>query len=157
MAKPEIIVYEDKYQQQLIDLVQECSKELYNTGTVNIEAFVKRHWAIYLVAVDNKIVGFSSWAMNDYFGLRLPTMGNTYLYITPEYRNSRAAYLLAGAQFCKVSEATNMPIEAYIASDKSRLLLNNRVKGKFLYDVYEYSPEEVKVAFDHLKKHINFT
>lgn len=155
MAKPEIIIYDEKYRLDLAELLQQMSKELYGTGTVNIEAFVKRHWAIYLAIVDDKVVGVSSYTFNDYCGLRLPTMGNTYLYMTPEYRNSKAMYLL-GAQFGKVSESTNLPIETYYASDKSRLL-GKRMKSTFLYDVHEYAVEDVKVAFDRLKKYIPIT
>lgn len=155
MANIKIIKYTDEYSLQLADLLKELSKELYGAGTVNLKAFVERHWAIYLAVVDDKVVGLSSYSFNDYCGLRLPTMGNTYLYMTPQYRNSKAMYLL-GMQFGQVSESTNLPIETYYASDKSRLL-GKRMKSTFLYDVYEYAVDDVKVAFDKVKKYIPLT
>ena len=154
MANPKITLYEEKYKEDLADLLKDMSKELYGEGMVNLEAFIERHWAIYLAVVDGKAVGLSSYVFNDYCGLRLPTMGNSYLYLDPKFRNSRVAYFL-GAQFAKVSESTNLPIETYYASDTSRLL-GKRMEGRFLYDVYEYHPDAVKVGFDHLKKYVNF-
>lgn len=151
MANPKIIQYDDKYRIHLAGLLQQMSKELYGTGMVDIDSFVRHHWVIYLLMVNDKPVGFSSWIMNPYFGLRTPTVGNTYLYVEPEYRNSRSSYILTASLFCKVSAETNLPIEVYIASEHSNKVIHNRLDGKFLYDVYEYSPEQVKVAFDNLK------
>lgn len=155
MANFEIKLYEDKYKDDLADMLKNMSEELFGLGTVNLEAFIERHWAIYLAVVDGKAVGLSSYVFNDYFGLRLPTMGNSYLYLEPEWRNTRVSYFL-GAQFGKVSEKTNLPIETYYASDTSRLL-GKRMEGKFLYDVYEYSPEAVKAPYARCKKFGNLT
>lgn len=157
MTKYEIVHYDDKYRLHLAYMLQNMSTELYGTGMVDVDSFVKNHAFIYLLLVDEKPVGLSSWSTNHYFGLRNPTLGNTYLYVDPEYRNGKANYILSGVIFCKVSAETNMPIEAYIASESSRRMLSHRVKGKFLYDVYEYSPEEVKKAFDNLKKYTNYS
>lgn len=151
MASPSIIQYDDKYRLHLAALLQEMSRELYGTGMVDVDNFVKNHWVVYLLMIDNKPVGLSSWTMNHYFGLRNPTIGNTYLFVIPEYRNSKSSYILTASLFCKVSAETNMPIETYIASEHTNKVLHNRLDGKFLYDVYEYSPEQVKVGFDNLK------
>lgn len=152
-GKINIIKYNDSYRDQLGDLLKALSKELYGTGFCNLKAFVDRHWAIYLAVVDNKLVGFSSFIFNDWFGLRLPTIGNSYLYVTPEYRSGRAMYLLA-KQMVLVSQDTNLPIEAYYASGMSRKMGKNRLEGKFLYDVYEYSPEDMIAGGKTLNKNI---
>jgi hypothetical protein len=151
MASPKIIQYEEKYRLHLAALLQEMSKELFGTGMVNVDKFIKNHWVIYLLLADDKVVGLSSWNINDYFGLRTPTVGNTYLYVTPEHRNSKSSYILTASLFCKVSAETKMPLEVYIASDYSRKVLESRLQGTHSYDVYEYTPEQVKVGFDGLK------
>jgi hypothetical protein len=149
----EIIRYEDKYKEQLEVLLKEMSAELYGTtGTVNIDHFVNNHWAIYLAIEDGAVVGFTSFIVNTYFGLRPPTVGNTYLYVIPKKRNGRAMYHLS-VQFCFVAEETNLPIETYVASEASRRALT-RIEGRFLYDVYEYQPEDIAQGYSKLKKHI---
>jgi hypothetical protein len=135
---------------QLGEMLKEMSKELYGAGFCNLRAFVDRHWAIYLALDGDKLVGLSSFIFQDYFGLRLPTIGNSYLYVHPDYRRGRVMYLLA-KQMVLVSQDTNLPIEAYYASGMSKKMAEGRIKGKFLYDVYEYSPEAMREGGDTLK------
>jgi len=151
MENLEIIIYDDKYRLDLAELLQEMSKELYGTGMCDVDSFVRNHWVVYLDMINKKPVGLSSWSQNTYFGLRTPTVGNTYLFVVPEYRNSRASYILTASLFCKVSDETQLPIETYIASEHTNRVLHNRLEGKHLYDVYEYSPEQVKAGFNNLK------
>lgn len=147
-----VIKYDDTYKDQLEVLLNEMSAELYGTGTSNIDHFVNNHWAIYLAVEDEAVIGFTSFIVNTYFGFREPNIGNTYLYVIPKKRNGKATYLLS-SQFCFVAEETNLPIETYVASEASRRALS-RVEGRFMYDVYEYQPEDIASAYERLKTHL---
>jgi len=81
-----IILYSDEYKDELEQMLLDFSTEVYDTGTCNIEDFVKYHWAIYLCVNDDNIVtGFSSFVFNTWFGLRETSIGNTYVYVKPKY------------------------------------------------------------------------
>ena len=150
MARIKVVEYDDKYVHHLEQMLKEMSQELFGEGIANVEAFVSHHWAIYLVlSTDGVPIGFSSYLMNDYYGLRSPTMGNSYLYVKPLFRNGKAPYLLT-KQFCKVAEHTQMNMETYFASAESKKI-SNRVEGSFLYEAYEYTPEEVQKGCKRIK------
>lgn len=145
----EIIVYDDKYKDQLESLLRNFSNEIYGTNMANIDKFVNDHWVIYLALRGVEVIGFSSFVYNTYFGLRPPSVGNTYLYVKPAHRRGRASYLLS-KQAGFVSIDTNLPLENYYASDDSRRI-GTRMNGTKQYDVWLYPVEEVKKAYQKLK------
>lgn len=140
-----VIIYDNQYRDQLEELLVSMSQELFGAGTVNIDQFVNNHWVIYLAMEGDEVIGLSSFYYNTYFGLRPPTVGNTYLYVKPEYRNGRASYLLS-IQSGFVSADTNLPLETYYASNSSRAI-SKRMKGEHLFDAWLYSPEEMAKAY----------
>lgn len=142
-----VIIYNDSYKPQLTEILKELSLELYGLGEVNIDEFVNNHWVIYLAMKDDEVIGLSSFYYNTYFGLRAPTVGNTYLYVKPEYRRGRATYLLS-IQAAFVSADTGLPLETYYASDSSRVM-SKRMQGTHLYDVWVYEPDEMAKAYNH--------
>lgn len=153
MTEVKITLYSYDYHAQLEKMLVDFSQEVYGCGTANIDQFVRQHWAIYLAMKGDEVIGFSSFNINHYFGLRPPTVGNTYLYVRPAHRNSRAAYLLT-KQAGFVSIELNLPLETYYASETSRKLGDRLlgVKGSFLYDTHLYSVEQIKEGYKHYKR-----
>lgn len=151
--RPKIIVYDDCYRDQLEELLIGFSKEIYGEGTAFVNDFVNSHHYIYLAVVGEEVVGFASFHHNTYFGMRKPTMGMTYLYVKPEYRNGRASYLLA-MQIGSVCDHMNMDMETYLASEETQRIVKRMDNGEFLYSVYVFPVEEVRKTFRELKKHI---
>lgn len=145
----EIILYDNKYQDQLEELLIEFSSEIFGYGTADIDSFVKHHWGIYLAMKGDEVIGFSSFIYNAYYGLRPPTIGQTYLYVRPEHRRGRASYLLS-KQAGYISVDSNLPLENYYASDDSKRI-GNRMQGTLMYEAYIYEPEEVAKAYNKLK------
>lgn len=148
-----IVQYTDEYRVELAKLLVEMSKALFGTGTANIDDFVKGHWCIYLAIIDNKAIGFAGFIHNTYFGFREPTVGLTYLYVTPEHRGSRANYLL-NIQSGVLSISNNLPLEHYYASEHS-VKMSRKVKGKKLYETWLYEVDEVMIAFKRLTSKVN--
>lgn len=145
----QVVLYETKYKDQLEQLLKDMSQELFEAGTANLDQFVNNHWCIYLALEGDEVIGLSSFYYNTYFGLRPPTLGQTYLYVKPAYRRGRASYLLS-KQAAFVSIETNLPLENYYATDASRRI-GTRMKGTHLFDAHLYEVEEVKKAYNKLK------
>ena len=141
----QVVTYETKYKEQLEVLLKDLSQELFQEGTANIDEFVNNHWVIYLALKGDEVIGLSSFFYNTYYGLRTPTVCNTYLYVKPEYRRGRASYLLS-IQAGYVSIDTNLPLETYYASDDSRAL-SKRMTGTHQYDSWIYQPEDMREAY----------
>ena len=152
MSKVKVILYTEEYAEQLEAILKEFSEEVFGYGTANLESFVNVHWAIYLALRGDEVIGFSSFVYNTYCGLRPPTIGNTYLYIKPEYRRGRASYLLS-LQAGVVSVDMNLPLEHYYASEASSAFGHGRLKGTKLYDAYMYPVEELQRELTKITKH----
>ena len=144
-----VILYEEKYKQQLEDLLYKFSNEIFGYNMADINKFLAGHWLIYLAMKGDEVIGFSSFIYNTYYGLRPPTVGQTYLYVKENHRQGRASYLLA-KQAAFVSIDTNLPLENYYASDDSRKI-GNRMEGIKQFDSWLYPVEEVKKAYSKLK------
>jgi len=153
MSKITVIPYDDKYAADLAELLLAFSEEIYGAGTVDLNRFVEDHWFIYLAMDGEKVVGFSSYIYNTYFGLRPPTIGNSYLYVMPQYRGGRAAYLLT-KQTGYVSIDTGLPLELYFASDESRRVAERSIgtKGTEIYSAHLYSLEHTKQGYKFYTK-----
>lgn len=143
-----IIDYNNSYKDSLERMLKELSLELFGVGDANIDDFVNHHWCIYLAVKDSDVIGFTSFVYNTYHGMRPPTVGNTYLYVMPEYRNTRATYLLS-IQSGFISTSKNLPLENYYASDHSRKIAR-KLKGELAYETYIYEVDEVNRVFKHL-------
>jgi len=148
-----LVKYEAKYRDQLETLLKEMSKSLFGTGTANIDEFIQGHWCVYLAIIEKKVVGFAGFIHNTYFGFREPTVGLTYLYVTPEHRNSKANYLL-NIQSGVLSMGNNLPLEHYYASEHS-VRMSRKVKGRKLYETWLYEVDEVTTAFNRLISKVN--
>lgn len=146
--KVNLVNYDDKYKEQLNNLLIELSKELFGEGTANLDEFVANHWVIYLALVDGEVVGFASFIYNTYYGLKQPTTGMTYLYVKPNYRNTKVSYLLS-IQAGNLSITSNLPLENYYASEASSKI-GRKMKGTLMYTAYHYPVEEVNKLYGHL-------
>jgi hypothetical protein len=153
MSKITVIPYDDKYVDGLEELLLAFSKEIYGAGTVDLNRFVEDHWFIYLAMDGEKVVGFSSYIYNTYFGLRPPTIGNSYVYVTPQYRGGRAAYLLS-KQTGYVSIDTGLPLELYLASNESRRVAEHLIgtKGNEVYTAHIYELDHIKQGYKFYTK-----
>lgn len=153
MSKVTIELYDSKYAADLEEMLVGFSQEVYGSGIADLDKFVSGHWFIYLAMRGDEVIGFSSYIYNNYFGLRPPTVGNSYLYVKPPYRKGRAAYLLT-KQTGYVSVDTNLPLELYYASNESRLIGERTLglEGHEMYRVHEYPLEHVKQSYNYYKK-----
>ena len=145
----EVVLYEDKDADELRAMLKEFSQEIYGYGTANLEQFLAQHWVVYLAKKGDEVIGFSSFIYNTYYGLRPPTVGQTYLYVRPEHRRGRASYLLS-KQAGFISVDSGLPLENYYASEASKRI-GNRMEGTLLYEAYLYEPSEVAKAYSKLK------
>ena len=145
----QVIQYSDEYAEDLEEMLKDFSKEIFGYGTANLDNFLAHHWAIYLAKKDDEVIGFSSFIYNTYYGLRPPTVGQTYLYVRPEHRRGRASYLLS-KQAGYISVTYDLPLENYYASEASKRI-GNRMQGTFMYEAYIYEPEEVAKVYNKLK------
>ena len=143
-----IVLYNDSYNDSLCELLRLFSEEVFGSGTYDIDKFVNSHWAIYLALDNDIVVGFSSFNINDYYGLRKPTLGNDHIYVLPEYRDSKAMYLFS-IQAGKICIDNNLPLEHYYSSDSS-LKLSRKLKGKKIYETYIYDVGDVSNTFNKL-------
>ena len=145
-------LFQETDRNDLHHLLVEFSTEVFNYGSCDVDMFVKSHSHIYLAIIRGEVVGFTSFIVNDYYGLRPATVGNTYLYVKPKYRRSKALHLMS-IQAGLVARDLNMPLEHYVATKESKLL-TKRLKGKEIYTSYEYPLEEVIRVIDGLKKKV---
>ena len=147
-----IVLYNDSYRNQLEDLLIEFSESMYS-GKCDVDVFVGYHWAVYLAVKDDTVVGFSAFSIGNYLGFLDDIVTNTYIYVKPEYRTSKAMYLFS-IQAGRVSEDLDLPLEHCYASDESKRL-SRKLKGRKMYEAYIYDRDEVKREYNRLKSKLN--
>ena len=145
-------LYETKDKLDLYNMLIEFSIEVFKSGTVDLDKFVSRHTHIYLAIISGEVVGFASFLINDYFGLREETVGYTFAYVKPEHRRSKALHLMS-IQAGLVARDLNMPLEICVASKASELL-TRRLKGEKIYTAFIYPIEECMRFIDGLKEKV---
>lgn len=150
--KMKLKLYESRDLNDLHNMLIAFSEEVFECGTVDINDFIDSHSHIYLAIIRGEVVGFTSFYTNTYFGLRPTTVGNTYVYVKPEHRRSKALHLMS-IQSGLVARDLNMPLEHYVASDASRRL-TSRLKGKELYTTFIYELDEVNRVVDGLTRKV---
>jgi hypothetical protein len=143
-----IILYQNKYRGQLEDLLRRFSSEVFNSDLYDVDKFVDNHWCIYLSVDGETVTGFSSFIKHDYYGLMPEVLGNTYIYVVPECRTSKAMYLFS-IQAGKISVDNKLPLEHYYSSESSKRL-SRKLKGKKIYETYIYEFQEVERIFSKL-------
>jgi len=110
---------------------------------VDVQMFIDYHFSIYLaVSNNNEFVGFTSFNYNGYFGIKSPTIGNTYLFIEKSHRRSNAMHLMS-IQSGKVCEQAGLPLEHYIVDGGGSEKFVGRLNGKKIYTTYEFDASEV--------------
>lgn len=145
-----LVLFESKYRDALESMLIKFSKEVFDKGTCDVDYFIGSHFAIYIALDEDKVIGFSSYILNNYFGMSDITLGNSYVYIEPEYRNTKLMYLFS-LQSGKICLENDFPLEHYYSSDGS-FKLSRKLKGKKMYETYIYDLEEVGREFNRLKK-----
>lgn len=150
--KVKLALYDEGYRSSLKELLKKFQKEVYGIEKdFNIIEFEEGHNGyIYMVLNEmGKAVGFSSFCYNSYYGLREGTLGNDYIYIEPEYRNTKAMYLIC-IQAGTLCQNNNIPLENYYASDDSSRFIG-RMKGERIFSTYIFPVEEVSKETERLK------
>lgn len=148
-----IVLYEDKYRDDLDDMLNGFAEEVFGEARSDVDFFIKCHWAIYLAIDSNdKAIGFTSFYINEYYGLRDSTIGNDYIYVREANRTSKAMYLFS-IQAGKICIEQNLPLEHYYSSESS-LKLSSKLEGKKIYEARIHSVESVKETFGKLTKKI---
>lgn len=148
-----LVEYSEEYRDDLQELLLNVSKELFGQNQADVDKFVEHHWAIYLVKDEGKVIGFTSFIINTYFGLRPYTLGNDYLYVLPTHRNSKAMYLLS-IQSGFVCKEANLPLEHYYSSEQSENI-SKKLTGVKMYTAYLYEIKEIERVYDKLMKNFN--
>lgn len=152
MARTKLILYTEEHETQLTQLLLAFSGEVWGKQQADVNSFVNGHWAIYLAMLNDEVIGFSSYFINHYFGLRAPTLGNTYIYVKPEHRSSRAMYLFS-LQSGKIAVENGLNLEHYYSSEDS-LKLSAKLKGSKVYETWEYDIGEVEKTFNKMKNKV---
>lgn len=146
-----VVLYEDKYYDDLYVLLKMFQNETYNVDKdIRVDDFIKYHNSIYLIVDGSNIVGFSSYFINDNYGLDEMNIFNDYLYVVPSHRGTKATYLLM-LQTGAVVTDNNLPLSHAYASEGSDRL-GKRLSGKKMFTAYRYTVEEVEREFNKLKK-----
>ncbi len=136
----------EKHLKGLYELLVYFQIEVFDEDTdIDLETFINYHNAgIYIVvSEDGEAVGFTALMKSNYFGLRPPVICNTYLYIHPKYRRTRAMHLMS-IQAGKVAIAHGCGLEHYYVAESGSIPFTGRMEGKHLYDAYEYPVEVIK-------------
>ena len=130
-------------------------EEVFASSTeIDYNSFVNHHYAIYLiVSNNNELVGFSSFIINTYYGMRQSTVGNTYLFIEKEHRRSKAMHLIS-IQAGEICKELGFPLEHYIADGGGSEKFVGRLNGKKVYTTYEFGLNEVERETNRLKTKI---
>lgn len=151
MKTAKIIVYSNTWRAQLQTMLADMAYELFGSRMCDVDKFVKEHTFIYLAVDGDKLVGVSSFIVNEYFGLKEPSIGNTYIYVAPRYRKTKVFYLFA-LQSGIISLELNLPLEHYYSNDGSDGIGRKLFpKGKTMYRAISYSVDEVEPVLDILK------
>lgn len=136
-------------EEMLILFVEETFPEDVRLDTINARRFADAHDdTIYMLYVDDKPVAFTSFCYNDYYGLRKPTIGNSYLFIKENYRKGIAYHLLA-VQAGMILENNTCNFEHYYADGSRSNQWSKRMKGTLVYTTYEYDRD---VCLQELKR-----
>ena len=152
MARVKLILYTGEHEEDLNQLLLAFSAEVWGESQADVDAFVNGHWAIYLATLNGEVIGFSSYFINHYFGLRASTLGNTYIYVKPEHRSSRAMYLFS-LQSGKIAVENGLNLEHYYSSSKA-FKLSHKLNGHKVYETWEYDVGEVEKTFNKLKNKV---
>lgn len=88
--------------EEIVDMYYNFTKEVYSERTVGERYFFYKevmHWIekrrdVIIVKKDDTIVGFSLAHIDNNMGLTNPIYNGIIAYVKPEYRKTRAAYLL---------------------------------------------------------------
>ena len=150
-----IRLYEPKYRSDLEFLLKEFAKDIWdNDGKeVDVDCFISSHWCIYIALTTNdEVIGFSSYNLNHYYGMREATVSNTFIYVTKEHRQSKAMYLFS-LQSGRICVSNNLGLEHHYGSNESKKL-SSKLNGVKLYETFVYSVDEVSRVFNRLKNKV---
>ena len=97
--------------EEVVDMYYDFTKEVYPERTVGeryffykeVESWINNRRDVVIVKKDDTIVGFSLSYVDQNSGLTSPIYNGVIAYVKPEYRKTRAAYLL----YKNVSERAN--------------------------------------------------
>lgn len=148
-----IALYKGSKREELENLLNDFAEEVYGKRMSDVDSFVDNHWAIYLAMCNDKVIGFSSYNLCDYYGLREPTVSNDYLFIAKGYRKSKAMHLLT-IQMGEIVRDLNIPIEHYYVEESGSVPFIGRLKGQKLYNAYEFTADEMIKEADRLRDKI---
>lgn len=149
-SRVELVKFENKYHDDLQEMLKEFTLEVFDNDLLfpDVTRFVGGHSAVFIILVQNKAVGFISYQVDDYFGLKEPTLAVNYVYLKEGYRKGRTTFALALHQL-EVAVINELPLVHHYASDDSRAFFN-RLDGKLLYNTYEFGLETIKSQHDLL-------
>jgi len=139
----------------LTEMLEEFATETFGTEepAVDIDQFMDGHSYIYLIIRDSEVIGFTSFAVMNYYGMRDMVLSNDYLYVRKGHRRSKAMHI-AHIQAGKIIDVLKCDLSAPLANGTLEQGLNRRIKSKLIYSTYEYKYEDVATEYDRLQKKI---
>jgi len=149
-----VVLYEEQYKGELFKLLNLFVKEVFSENYLepDVDRFVEEHiQGVYLVLCDDRAIAFSSFILCEYYGLRVPTLSNDFIYIDKEFRNGYVIMLLA-LQVGKYVESTGLNLEHFYADGSESNRFIGRLKKKVSYISYEYDMRDVVTEYYRLQR-----
>ena len=132
-------------------------KEVYpnESTSVDVDLFIDYHHLIYLVEDDEgEFCGFTAFSYNNYYGMKSPTVGNTFMFVEKSHRRTHAMHLMS-IQSGRVCEDMDIPLEHYIVDGSASENFVGRLNATKLYTTYEIETAEVVGEANRLSAKIN--
>lgn len=144
---------DDIHRDSLSLFLKEFAVEVYGNYNhlLELDSFINHHSAvgIYMVYSGTRIIGFTSFIKNTYYGMRNHTIGNDFIFIIKRYRRSKAMHLIS-IQSGKIAIANKCNLEHYYADGGGSTPFIGRMKGKLVYNAYEYPLDIIESEVNRL-------
>jgi len=144
-------LYETSDSNNLAYLLIEMKSELYDSlENIDLDRFVKTHDYIYLLVVNDEIVGFSSYVISDNCGMSDKKLINSFLFIDKRYRKTKALMLLI-RQTGEIIDKLGINVQ-FPTINKELVAICDKFGAKNVYNVAEYSFSDYRIAKKRLNK-----
>lgn len=148
-----LVEYSILFEDDLTEMLEDFAEEVFDEPgrVVDIDAFVNSHNYIYLIIRDKQVIGFISYYLMDYYGMRDMVLNQDYLYIKENHRRSKAIHL-ANVQTGLLVKTLKCDLSLPLANGNLEKGLGRRIKSQMMYSTYEYKQEDILSEYDRLCK-----
>ena len=132
-------------------LMQMMRDEIFGSKeTIDVDSFITSHDYIYLLVIKEKVVGFSSYAITNNFGISEKKLINSFLFIEKEYRKTKALTLFI-MQTGKIIETLGINVQ-FPTNSNELVGIFGKLNTKIVYNVGEYSVSDYHIEKKKLSK-----